>query len=303
MSLDSLQPLLRARSDDPIRVLCVPDNSSLFQTDDPIGAPIPAVSVAFAIHAQNKEALQDRAIGEQSLAAVSALTMEDNDSEDEVEDEEQFTESCKDFLAEESKRRLVEIQDAVRQQEEALKADRDQTSRFLAQLNAPNLKTVASPVSRLLPPPPMPVLEPEPEPEEEERMPLPPEPVPVPRLEGWVKKKGRQMMTLWKWRYMVLEHNCLLWWKRIEHYKAGDQPWGYLDFNHIPPHIAADTKEIRVEMPGRSYRLWTSDPAFFAELRDTLTKQEEYTRAWVLRAQGEAMERDLEANLRNFQIK
>ena len=89
----------------------------------------------------------------------------------------------------------------------------------IAALKAPNFqfKTVASPVSRLLPKPPMPEIEPE---LEEDRMPLPPLPTPVARFEGWVKKKGRSKMDLWKWRYMVLEHNCLLWWKRAEHYKS-----------------------------------------------------------------------------------
>ena len=142
---------------------------------------------------------------------MAAITHEDNDSEDdEDEDNPEFTESCKNFLAEESKRRLTEIQEAVRLQEEALQAERDHSSRFLERLAMPNLKTVASPVSRLLKPPP--VLEPEPEPEpEEERAPLPPVPEPVPRFEGWVKKRGRQTIAMWKWRYMVLEHNCLLW--------------------------------------------------------------------------------------------
>ena len=43
---------------------------------------------------------------------------------------------------------------------------------------------------------------------------------------------------------MVLKHNCLLWWKEIEDYQAGEDPWGYLDFNNIPPHITVNNDEI-----------------------------------------------------------
>jgi len=137
--------------------------------------------------------------------------------------------------------------------------------------------------------------------EEDNKIPLPPIPADVPRFEGWVKKKGRQMLTLWKWRYMVLEHNCLLWWKRIEHYKNGDAPWGYLDFNHIPPHISMDIKdEIQLEMPGRLYRLYVKDEKEMANLSKCLKMQEQYTRAWILRAQSDALESDLSTSMKNF---
>ena len=56
-------------------------------------------------------------------------------------------------------------------------------------------------------------------------------------------------------------------------------------------------------MPGRLYRLWVDDPETFHDLHDKLLKQEAYTRAWILRAQSEAMERDLEASLKGFQAR
>jgi len=189
--------------------------------------------------------------------------------------------TMQEWMADEQGRRLSDIQAAVALETERLNADRERVAK-MGELRSSMENHLAEKRESL--------------PKLVEPKPLPPMPalVKVPRWEGWVKKKGRSSMDLWRWRYVVLEHNFLQWWKRKEHFQGSQQPWGYLDFTTIPPHIAPDTKkEIRLEMPGRLYRLWCADAAEMEALWNALTAQEHNTRQRALDEQGTALMEDL----------
>jgi len=217
---------------------------------------------------------------------------EDGDDEDDDVLALNRTGSMDDWVSEERERRLSDIEAAVALETEKLNADRERAEKMSDLMSSQEeriskmqleqqqraIEEAAAREASLLEPP----------------LPALPEPVQVPRWEGWVKKKGRSSLDLWRWRYCVLEHNFLQWWKRKEDFQASAQPWGYLDFTTVPPHVAEGVKkEVRIEMPGRQYRLWCGSATDMDALAEALRAQERHTRTRVLKDQTSAMAADL----------
>lgn len=225
-----------------------------------------------------------------ALKGVKHLDGDDDDLELDEADQTWLNSSMHNWMEAERHKRISDIQYAVEQETQKLEADRQRAKKFSDLDMPPVLEERVSELLESIETAP----EPDPEPVVEAIVPAAlPALVVVPRFEGWVKKKHRSL--LWRWRYMILEKNYLLWWKRIEDYNQRQEPWGFLDFSHIPPHVKVSPREILLEIPGRKFQLCCKADHETQELAQALKAQEDHSRQKILREQGELMEGDLNA--------
>lgn len=226
--------------------------------------------------------------------------------EDEMDLASSMSASFHVYMNEESARRLSDIRnisEMIEQEQENLQADQARRNRLQLDPNEGLLssfnveRTRAKIIQQMvkdMPPAP-------PTPKAATPTPAPPPLTEVPAYKGWMQKKGRSRVSLWRWRYFHLTNNMLAWWKTKEDFdnNEGDISTchGYLDFNAVPPHISMELNRfytsVAVEMPGRNYRLYSAVEADFDAVVTSLKSQEANTRERLLRDQDKAMDANL----------